>query len=116
MKKILFAFLILSALPLTFVFASNYSFLNSAPAAYFNNQDWKIMMLTSQKALNHSKDGQKTFWKNAQSGNFGYVIPSHTHKEQGTLCRDLTFFNNGDQRINETTYKMCKMGNEWKQV
>lgn len=54
-----------------------------------DDQDRKILELTSQKALEYSPSGSTTEWKNPDTGNHGYVTPVRTFKgSDGAYCRE----------------------------
>lgn len=96
------------------VFALNLSFLAQSPVANLTKQDWQIINYASIRALNFSKDGTATAWRNRQTGAFGYFIPSHTVKVNGVLCRDLTIYMNTHGYSDRSTYTFCRLGGEWK--
>ncbi len=117
MKKniILVLICICFSVTLTTVLASNFTFLTDAPVSYFTNQDWDLYTAAQQKAV-QTKDGVKTSWKNPDTGAWGFFIPSNTHNENGTTCRDLKVVNVAKQRSGESTYKICKTAQGWKAI
>jgi surface antigen len=71
---------------------------------------------TASKALDSAKDGTKVSWRNPDSTAHGYVIPSKTTHADGRTCRHLTIFNEVKQGKDQSAYKFCKIGGEWKIV
>ena len=105
---------ILSIILTTTAYASNFSFLNYSPVAYFTDQDWKIFKQTATKALDSSKDDIKFSWSNPKSGASGYVIPTRTASNNKMTCRDLIIFNIASDRRGKATYQFCKIAGKWK--
>lgn len=96
------------------LFAGNTSFYNYSPISFFDKSDAIMMNANMQTALDNYADGKKASWKNPSTGAFGYAIPSHTRKQNGWKCRDLTIFNSARDVTSKATYKFCKINNEWK--
>lgn len=95
-------------------YALNLSFLAQSPVANLTKQDWQIINYASIRALNFTRDGMATAWRNPQTGAFGYFIPSRTVKVNGVLCRDLTIYMNTHGYSDKSTYTFCRLGGEWK--
>jgi surface antigen len=95
-------------------YCENYGFLSNSAMSYFTKEDWQIFNKTQQSVLDHGKAGVKTQWKNPQSGSYGYMIPSNIMRENGMICRKLTFFNNANRISGEGSYKFCKTNGKWK--
>ena len=113
--RVLFIFILLSLFAMN-VYASNYHFLQASAITFFNDQDKDMMEANMIKALNQFPDGKKIMWKNPQSGNWGYVIPSRTTYKRGMRCRQLKIYNNGRGVEGEAQYQFCKMDNRWRIV
>ncbi len=96
------------------IYASNYSFLNDSAISNFTNQDAAMMSANIQTALNSKSDGKKASWKNPNSGAWGYAIPSHTIRQNGTICRNLTIFNEAKKIPGLSKYTYCKINGAWK--
>ena len=57
--------------------------LDRADMAYYNN--------TSQSALETNRVGQRSEWRNPDSGNYGYITPTRTYEQaSGQVCREYT--------------------------
>ncbi len=80
----------------------------------FTDADAKLYMAAQNKALNTKRDGVKITWKNPESGAYGYMIPMRTIREKGILCRNLLIFNNAKGMTGQSTFKFCKINNQWK--
>ncbi|WP_375318615.1 RT0821/Lpp0805 family surface protein [Candidatus Tisiphia endosymbiont of Oplodontha viridula] len=56
-----------------------------------DEHDRQLAQLSSQKALETGASGQSVEWRNPDSGNYGYVTPERTFKnERGQYCREYT--------------------------
>ena len=56
-----------------------------------DEHDKLMLEKTSQQALENSATGSSVAWKNPDSGNHGYVVPTNTYKAQnGRYCREYT--------------------------
>lgn len=102
---------------ISFSACAQYSyFFRDTAAAHFTKEDAEIYKHAQYDALDHSKDGRKTSWSNPQTGAHGYFIPEKTRKEKGMTCRDLSVFNFAEHRSGKSSWKFCKIHNEWKIV
>ena len=96
------------------VSANNLSFLKDSAVSYFTDKDTDLMWGNTMNTLDHYSDGKKSFWKNSQSGAWGYAIPSDTTKIKGTTCRHIKIFNESHHRTGESNYTFCKINGKWK--
>jgi surface antigen len=54
-----------------------------------DDQDRKLAELTSQRALETGVSGNNVEWRNPDNGNYGYVTPTKTFKNNhGQYCRE----------------------------
>ena len=59
--------------------------------AGMDEQDRKLAELTSQRALEAAPTGSSTEWRNPDNGNYGYVTPNKTFRNNtGQYCREYT--------------------------
>lgn len=114
MFKLLKAILLISFLWSNIALAGNLNFMDNSSVSFFQGKDMDMMVNAAVTALNTYKDGKKLIWKNNATGTWGYVIPSHTTKKNGMICRNLTIFTNAKNVTDDFTYKLCKINNEWK--
>lgn len=100
-------------LKLSIVFASNLSFLDSAPISDFTPADTKMFEDAIQTALNDKKDGEKLAWKNEKTGVSGLLNPLSSFKENDTQCRNLRIVNRSKNKIAQSKFKFCKKNDKW---
>ncbi len=63
--------------------------LGSEIGRHMDEQDRKILAITSQKVLEDSPSGRSVEWKNPDNGHYGYVTPTKTYQERsGRYCRE----------------------------
>jgi surface antigen len=93
--------------------SSNYNFLNDTAASYFTQEDWNIFNKTQKIALDSGKTGIKIKWQNPNSGSYGYMIPGKITRENGMMCRSITFYNTANLIHGGGTNKFCKSQNKW---
>lgn len=113
MKKVILSILLALSTIFTLAHASNYGFLATSPMAYLTQTDYKFLMNAQQTALN-SRDGAKISWKNPKTGAFGTIIPSHTTRVNGLLCRNLTLSITAHNLPGQSTHTFCKYSDGWK--
>ncbi len=66
-------------------------FIGSSIGKSMDEQDKMIAEKSSQKALELSPSGKETYWKNPDSGHYGYVTPTKTYQARdGRYCREYT--------------------------
>lgn len=56
-----------------------------------DDADRKILVLSSQQALENSPSGQSVKWRNPDNDHHGYVVPTKTFRnDRGQYCREYT--------------------------
>lgn len=81
---------------------------------YFSRSDWQLFYGTLRETLNKYEDGIKVTWKNTRNGHWGTITPMNTATRKDTVCRDLVFFNNIENKTAQGTLTFCKMNGAWK--
>ena len=71
--------------------------------------------LRAEKALEDNQTGQKTTWKNPDSGNQYTVTPTKTYEASGAPCRDFTVDANVDGKADTVKGTACRTADgTWK--
>jgi len=66
-------------------------FVGSSVGKSMDERDKMMAERASQNALETSESGVRTTWKNPDTGNYGYVVPTKTYKtNDGRYCREFT--------------------------
>jgi hypothetical protein len=117
MKKIIMTLIVLVIyVNYCFGYALNYGFLDDTAGVYFTDKDWELFEKAQLRALNNTRDGIKSTWKNTQTGSWGSFVPSQSHTTKGKQCRELTIVNAANYRVGQSTLTFCKVNGEWKGV
>ena len=97
------------------VYAVNWMFLEDSPAAYFTDEDWRLISVLGEGALEQQQDGEMGEWENPESGNSGSITPVKSYKAaDGQSCRKLKVVERAKGMVEETTVDLCKLDNgEW---
>ncbi|MCP4001070.1 MAG: hypothetical protein GY727_09190 [Gammaproteobacteria bacterium] len=103
----LFLILLGTFLPASTVLAQNTMFLRESPIAHLDKQDRKILHQTINEILN-SPDGTVMDWSNPKTGSNGRVKVLDTHKDLGTVCRNIRARNEARGRKADGIYRLCK--------
>lgn len=66
------------------------AFTGSAIGKGLDQQDKLMAHAASQRAFEQVPAGQKSQWKNPDTGNSGYITPTKTYQAEGRYCREYT--------------------------
>jgi hypothetical protein len=84
--------------------------MQDSPLAKFSDEDIQLMNGAVQHALD---SGEKTQWKNDETGSRGTATPSAGSRED---CKVLVVENQHKSQVGVTKYQFCKVGGAWKAV
>ncbi len=93
--------------------------LETSPAAFFDENDWAMFRSTIREHLDNGEDGTSKTWKNSESGNNGTITVINSYKENGTTCRKTVIENHVESRqlSGKGVYRLCKQPDgKWKVV
>lgn len=97
--------------------ASNYSFLNDAPASHFTDADLQLFEAAVTDALDHAPDGEVSGWSNPDTGASGRLKPLETYQSQGTTCRRLQIANRAGGAKSNVAFHFCRQPDQsWRVV
>ena len=68
--------------------ASNFGFLESAPAGNFDDKDWELLQNAVTELLDTAADGGTGAWRNEQNGHNGRLVLSN-NPDHGTTATML---------------------------
>lgn len=95
--------------------ASNYGFLESAPASNFDDRDWELLRQAVGDLLDNAEDGGSGSWKNEENGHDGELVLIRTYENYGTTCRRLRITNEAGDFRATSVRDLCKAKDgEWK--
>lgn len=92
-------------------------FLEDAPAAEFDDLDWKLLTQTVDEALENTPKGEVLHWENPETGHLGSVTMMGTKKSGGQPCKVLKVVSEAATTTGESIIMFCKQEDgEWKIV
>ena len=95
--------------------ASNYQFLESAPASNFDAKDWELLNDAVRDLLDNAELGGAGAWKNEDNGHNGTLVLIKIFEAYGTTCRRVKMTNEAGDFKATTVRELCKdKAGEWK--
>jgi hypothetical protein len=88
--------------------------LKNTPAENFNEEDLKLFLDASRKALNDTPAGETVNWQNPVSGSRGELKVVKLFTWQDHPCRQIRVSNETVDRKGSNTLNLCKVVDKWK--
>ena len=88
--------------------------LKNTPAERFNEEDLKLFLEASRKALNDTPAGQSVTWQNPVSGSRGELKVVKTFSWQDNPCRQLRIHSETTDRKGASSLYLCQVQGQWK--
>ena len=88
--------------------ASNFGFLESAPAGNFDDKDWELLQNAVTELLDTAADGGTGAWRNEQNGHNGKLVLMSTYEAYGTTCRRVQITNEAGDFRAVSVRDLCK--------
>jgi surface antigen len=112
MKLLLALALALSAGPAA---AQNWvSLLKNGPAERFDEEDLRIFLDASRKALAEGKDNETVKWENPKSRARGELTVLRTFEWKSNPCKEVKVYNEAQGRKGTNTFGMCQVEGKWR--
>ena len=90
--------------------------LKNTPAENFNEEDLKLFLDASRKALNETPAGETVKWQNPVSGARGELKVLKLFTWQDHPCRQLRVYSETIDRKGTNTLNLCQVVDKWKLV
>jgi surface antigen len=90
--------------------------LKNTPAENFNEEDLKLFLDASRKALNDTPAGETVKWQNPVSGSRGELKVIKVFTWQDHPCRQIRVYNETVDRKGSNTLNLCQVVDKWKLV
>jgi hypothetical protein len=90
--------------------------LKNTPAENFNEEDLKLFLEASRKALNDTPAGETVKWRNPVSGSGGELKVVKLFTWQDHPCRQIRVYNETIDRKGTNTLNLCQVVDKWKLV
>jgi len=88
--------------------------LKNTPAERFNEEDLKLFLEASRKALGDAKAGESITWQNPVSGSRGELKVIKTFTWQDLPCRQLRVTSETTDRKGSSVLNLCNVQGQWK--
>ena len=88
--------------------------LKNTPAENFNEEDLKLFLEASRKALNDTPAGGTEKWQNPVTGNGGELKVVKLFNWQDNPCRQIRVSNYTVDRKGSNTLNLCQVVGKWK--
>ena len=88
--------------------------LKNTPAENFNEEDLKLFLEASRKALNETPVGGTEKWQNPVTGSGGELKVVKLFTWQDNPCRQIRVSNYTVDRKGSNTLNLCQVGGKWK--
>ena len=88
--------------------------LKNTPAEHFNEEDLKLFLDASRKALSDTPAGETVKWQNPVSGSRGELKVIKLFTWQDHPCRQLRVSNETIDRKGSSTLNLCQVAGKWK--
>jgi surface antigen len=88
--------------------------LKNTPAERFNDEDIKLFLEASRKALADTPAGDTVKWQNPVSGNRGELKVVKTFDWQDHPCRQIRITSEAGDRKGSNVLNLCQIEGKWK--
>jgi len=88
--------------------------LKDTPAERFDDEDIKLFLDASRKALTEARAGEAVAWQNPASGSRGELKVLKTFDWQAHPCRQLRVTSETIDRKGSTVLNLCEVQGKWK--
>lgn len=112
MKTLLALALALAAVPAV---AQNWvGLLKNTPAERFDDEDLRLFLDTSRKALAEGKDGETASWENPKTRARGTIQVLRTFEWKSNPCKEVKIHNEAQGRKGDSTLGLCQVDGKWR--
>jgi len=88
--------------------------LKNTPAERFDEEDLRLFLDASRKALGEAKAGESVAWQNPASGSRGELKVLKTFTWQNHPCRELRVTSEAGDRKGSNVLNLCEVQGKWK--
>ena len=112
MKVLLAIALALAAVPAA---AQNWiGLLKNGPAERFDEEDLRLFLDTSRKALAEGKDNETLSWENPKTRARGEITVLRSFQWKTHPCKELKLHNEAQGRKGDSTLGLCQVDGKWR--
>jgi surface antigen len=88
--------------------------LKNTPAERFDEEDLRMFLDTSRKALNEAPDNQTLSWENPKTRARGDITVLKSFESKGRPCKEVRVRNEAGGRKGDNKLNLCKVEDKWR--
>ena len=88
--------------------------LKNTPAERFDEEDLRLFLDNSRKALNEAQDNQTHSWENPKTRARGDITVLRSFESQGRPCKEVRVRNEAQGRKGDNKLNLCKIDDKWR--
>ena len=88
--------------------------LKNTPAERFDEEDLRLFLDNSRKALNEAPDNQTHSWENPKTRARGDITVLRSFESQGRPCKEVRLRNEAQGRKGDNKMSLCKVDDKWR--
>jgi surface antigen len=88
--------------------------LKNTPAERFDEEDLRMFLDTSRKALNEAPDNQTLSWENPKTRARGDITVLKSFESKGRPCKEVRVRNEAGGRKADNKLNLCKVEDKWR--
>ena len=111
--KLLFA-IVLAAASFAAAAQNWIGLLKNTPAERFDEEDLRMFLDTSRKALNEAPDNQTLSWENPKTRARGDITVLKSFESKGRPCKEVRVRNEAGGRKGDNKLNLCKVEDKWR--
>ena len=90
--------------------------LKNTPAELFNDDDQRLFLDATKKALNDTPVGETVKWENPKTGSHGELKVLKTFTWKDHPCRQIRVNNEAGDRKGSSSPNLCRIEDKWRIV
>jgi len=88
--------------------------LKNTPAERFDEEDLRLFLDTSRKALNEAPDNQTLSWENPKTRARGDITVLKSFESKGRPCKEVRVRNEAGGRKGDNKLSLCQVEGKWR--
>jgi surface antigen len=88
--------------------------LKNTPAERFDEEDLRLFLDNSRKALNEAQDNQTHSWENPKTRARGDITVLKTFESKGLPCKEVRVRNEAQGRKGDNKLTLCRVEDKWR--
>jgi surface antigen len=88
--------------------------LKNTPAERFDDEDLRLFLDTSRKALAEGKENETLSWENPKTRARGDITVLRRFEWKSHPCKELKVHNEAQGRKGDNTFRLCQVDGKWR--